>query len=234
MDEVCSACLEGMSCSEGEIFKMRCNHTIHAKCLEKLIRHNCPLCNDELSYLSPTMFEVILENAKKYKRDIEQINEDRLRELLFPPRQDPSENNEDEDISEMPMHIEALLAVSYFVYKKYPLNAIPIHFFIDAQPANVSPRPPTGVVFNTIVSSVKQYIINRLDQFIEEDEVGSDDPSAAQEDDSDENPFIDDTAGFEAIRRGLYFTTPRNRNLQLLPFDIKRLPRYDPMIFGVW
>ena len=34
---------------------LNCGHTLHKECLERLVKIECPVCNDDLSYLRPTL-----------------------------------------------------------------------------------------------------------------------------------------------------------------------------------
>lgn len=144
LNDNCPICLE----SEGDLYPLSCLHHIHLDCCEGLLKLQCPICRAEIINLPPSIVKTIEANANKYK---DECDEESRQNIIRHLRTNTNVNTQ---------QLEAASALNFLHEFGIPHNYIPQLVYINL--GQESPRPPPGVIFETIIGQSIERIKERL------------------------------------------------------------------------
>lgn len=165
---------------------LSCLHRLHEDCCKGLTDLNCPLCNQHVVNWPSKIKEIILDNKKKWKEELDE--EDRQSALAF------QEQNSFLFL-QPPPQVEVMGALQFLRESGFPLQFLPENIEIETQ--RDAPRFEPGVLFETIIYN----IVNRID-------VGEEiEPELSN---SDEDPFEEENEMLLEMTRNIRFVESKN------------------------
>lgn len=140
---------------------MPCMHRLHLECAIHLTSFECPLCRAKINNFPKNIHDSIVKNERERRDEIELDDRRALQNAIrsLPPQIVPSEP---------PLQLEVIAALQHLRDQGIPLRYIPVNIVVKV-PRN-SPRPPEGVIFNTIFNHILCQISEDISSDILEDE----------------------------------------------------------------